>query len=148
MATTNHSNLQTSGVQDLINRLRDEGVASGQSEAERLLAEARVRSMEMLDQAKSEAESIVNKARLEAESISNNGKEALRLASRDCVLRIREACDDEFRNRLKRMVQHKLSDPKVLEKVILEIAAKVRPDSSQGRVQLLLSPASISAEAL
>jgi|LakMenEpi03Aug12_release.lakeMendotaPanAssembly.Ray.scaffolds.fasta_scaffold00182_41 V/A-type H+-transporting ATPase subunit E len=148
MATTTHSNIQTSGVQDLINRLHDEGVASGQSEAERLLAEARVRSMEMLDQAKSEAESIVNKARLEAESISNNGKEALRLASRDCILRIREACDDEFRNRLKRMVQHKLSDPKLLEKVILEIAAKVRPDSSQGRVQLLLSPASVSAEAL
>jgi V/A-type H+-transporting ATPase subunit E len=132
MATTTKSNIEASGVQELINRLRDEGVASGQTEAERLLAEARVRSMEMLDQ---------------ADSIVNNGKEALRLASRDVVLRVHEACNDEFRNRLKRMVQFKLADHKLLEQVILEIASKMRPESSQA-TQLLLSPASVSEEAL
>jgi len=147
MATTVKSNLEASGVQELINRLRDEGVASGQSEAERLLAEARVRSMEMLDQAKSESESIVAKANAEAESIVTNGKEALRLASRDVVLRVHEACNEEFRNRLKRMVQFKLADQKLLEKVILEIASKVRPETSQA-TQLLLSPASVPEEAL
>lgn len=147
MATTTKSNIEASGVQDLINRLRDEGVASGQSEAERLLADARVRSMEMLDQAKAESESIVAKARAEAESIINNGKEALRLASRDVVLRVREACDAEFRDRLKRLVQFQLADPALLEKVILEIAAKVRPESGQ-KAQVLLSSASVSEEDL
>jgi len=147
MATATKSNIETSGVQELINRLRDEGVASGQTEAERLLADARVRSMEMLDQAKSEAESIVAKARAEAESIVNNGKESLRLASRDVVLRVREACDAEFRGRLKRMVQFKLADQKLLEKAILEIAASVRPESGQ-ESRLLLSSSSTSEEEL
>ncbi|MBX3423224.1 MAG: hypothetical protein KF752_16830 [Pirellulaceae bacterium] len=147
MATTTKSNLQASGVQELINRLRDEGVASGQTEAERLLSEARVQSMELLDQAKAEAESILAKARAEADSIVTSGQQALKLASRDVILRLREACNDEFRDRIKRLVKHKLTDKQLLEKVILEIAAKSRPEAGK-QVNLLLSPANVSAAEL
>lgn len=146
MATDTKSNAEASGVQELIDRLRKEGVASGQTEAEQMLAEARVKSMEMLDAARSEAESILSKARAEAQSISENGKEALRLASRDVMLRLHEACNEEFHDRLKRMVKYKLEDPKLLEQVILEIAGKARPSDSAKDVRVILPSALVSEE--
>jgi V/A-type H+/Na+-transporting ATPase subunit E len=135
--------LQASGVQELIDRLRQEGVASGLTEGERLQAEARVKSMEILDKAKSEAEQILAKARAEAASIEKNGKDALRLACRDVVLRVREAFYEEFKSRLNRLVKHKLSDQKLLEKMILELAAKNRPADNKD-IQVLLPTAQIS----
>ena len=148
MATDTNSPLQASGVQDLIDRLRDEGVTSGKSEAERLMAEARVKAMEMLDSAKSEAKQILADARKEAKSIEENGEAALRLASRDVVLRVREACYEEFKVRLNRLVKHKLSDPKLLEQMILEIAAKARPADSGKQIRLALPASHVSEQDL
>jgi V/A-type H+-transporting ATPase subunit E len=145
--STGTNNMQASGVQELIDRLRHEGVASGLSEGERLQAEARVKSMEILDQAKAEADKILAKARTEAASIEKNGKEALRLACRDVVLRVREAFYEEFKRRLNRLVKHKLSDQKLLEKMILELAAKNRPADNKD-VQVLLPSTQISEEEL
>jgi V/A-type H+/Na+-transporting ATPase subunit E len=51
-ATTNPS---AQGVQELLDKLRDEGVAEGKSQADRLVADARVQAMEILDRAKAEA---------------------------------------------------------------------------------------------
>jgi V/A-type H+/Na+-transporting ATPase subunit E len=148
MATDTKSNVVASGVQELIDRLRDEGVAHGQGEAERMIADARVKSMEILDQARSESERLLAEARAEAHSILENGKEALRLASRDVVLRVREGCNEQFRTQLKRLVQHKLNDPKLLEQMILQIAAKARPEESNKQTRILLPEGSASEEEL
>jgi V/A-type H+-transporting ATPase subunit E len=128
--------------------LRDEGVAHGQTESERMIAEARVKSMEILDKARSESESMLAAARAEATSIVENGKQALRMASRDTVLQLREACNQQFRSQLKQLVRHKLSDPKLLEQMIVQIAAKARPDDSAQQVKVLLPQGSVSQEEL
>jgi V/A-type H+/Na+-transporting ATPase subunit E len=144
MATETKSNLQTSGVQTLIDRLRDEGVASGQTEAERLVGEARVEAMKILDQAQADAEAILAKARTEAAAVVENGNEALRLASRDVVLKVREACYEEFKNRLNRLIKHKLSDQRLLEQMILELATDARPGHEKTQTRLLLPQAHIT----
>ena len=148
MATGTQTPAQARGVQELIDRLKAEGVASGQTEAERLVAAARVEAMKTLDRARSEAESLLAEARAEAAAIVENGKQALRLASRDVVLRVREACYEEFKNRLNRLVRHKLSDPAMLEKMILELAARSRPPESAKQIRLLLPSAAVSEEEL
>lgn len=148
MANDMTSNLQTSGVQELIDRLRDEGVASGHSEAEKIVAEARVKAMEILDKAKAEAHQTLTKARAEAKSIEEDGKAGLELACRDVVLKVREACYEEFKNRLNRLVRHKLDDPKLLEQMILELAADVRPKEEGKQIRLLLPNTHVSEEEL
>lgn len=148
MANDTKSNTQTSGVQQLIDRLREEGVASGQSEGERLLAEARVKAMEILDHAKVEANKVLEKAHAEAKSIEEDGKAALNLACRDVVLKVREACYEEFKNRLNRLVRHKLEDPKLLEQMILELAADVRPKEQGKEIRLLLPQSQVSEQDL
>lgn len=144
-ATTNPS---AQGVQELLDKLRDEGVAEGKSQAERLVADARVQAMEILDRAKAEAEKLLSSARGQAAEFEASGKAALRLASRDVILSVREACHDEFRNRLRQFVKHRLSDQKLLEQMILELAAKTRPSESTGKLLVQLPKTQISSEEL
>jgi len=136
---------QSSGVQELIDKLHQEGVAAGESHAERLVGNARKEAMTMLDNAKADAAKIVADARKEREKIIENGNEALRLASRDVLLRVREACYEEFKNRLKRLVGFTLKDRKFLEELILEVSRKARPEDTTKHVRVLL-PAGVATK--
>ena len=139
---------QTSGVQELIDRLRDEGVSSGQSEADALVTEARKQSMTILDDAKREAEDIRAKARAEAAKTEENGNEALRLASRDVMLKLRESFHEEFENRVRKLVAFELKDLRFLEKLILEIARRSMPEDAGTSVQVLLPADEVTSEEL
>lgn len=139
---------QTSGVQELIDRLREEGVAQGQSEAEMLVTEARKQSMTILDDARREAEEIRARARAEAESVVANGNEALRLASRDVMLKLREAFHTEFERRVRQLVGFTLKDRQFLERLILEIARRAMPEDPDKRLSVLLPEGEVSPEEL
>ncbi|MDP1562135.1 MAG: hypothetical protein Q8M16_12210 [Pirellulaceae bacterium] len=148
MPSPTTANPSAQGVQELLDKLRDEGVAAGQTQAERLIADARVQAMEILDQAKSEAAKLLSNARSQAAEFEASGKAALRMASRDVILSVREACHDEFRNRLRQFVKHRLSDQKLLEQMILELAAKTRPSDAAGKLLLQLPSTHVSSEEL
>lgn len=136
------------GVQALLDKLRQEGVEAGQAEAEQLVAAARVQAMEVLDQAQAQAAAILAAARHEAAQYEAHGREALRLASRDVILSVREACHDEFRNRLSRFVAHRLADQKLLEQMILELTARSRPAEDRQPWQVLLPQTHVTAAEL
>ncbi len=136
------------GVQALLDKLRQEGVEAGQAEAEQLVAAARVQAMEVLDQAQAQAATLLAAARQEAAQYEAHGREALRLASRDVILSVREACHDEFRNRLSRFVAHRLADQKLLEQMILELTARSRPAEDRQPWQVLLPQTHVTAEEL
>ena len=52
---------KATGVQDLINRLRDDGVRAGQEKADQVLRDARKQAAEIVSQAKSEAEEMLER---------------------------------------------------------------------------------------
>ncbi len=136
---------QSSGVQELIDKLHQEGVATGESLGEQIVVNARKEAIQILDEARSAADKIIADARLEREKFIENGNTALRLASRDALLRVREACFEEFKNRLKRLVGFTLQDRKFLETLILEVARKAQPEDSQRRTRVLL-PAGLATK--
>ncbi len=140
------NNQQSSGVQELIDKLHQEGVASGEAEAERLVGNARKEAMSILDDALAEAEKIVTNAKEERERVIENGNQALRLASRDVRLRVREACFEEFTKNLKRLVGLTLKDRKFLEEFILEVARKAIPDDPKQQLRVLLPAGTATPE--
>ena len=73
---------QSSGVQELIQRLREQGVEEGQQEAERVVEEAHRRAAQIITTAKAEGEDVKAKARSEAESERASAETALRTAYR------------------------------------------------------------------
>ena len=83
--------VKSSGVKELIERIRDEGVHSARAEADRILAEAKARAARIVADAKAEAAAIKKEARASMEREQTATIEALRIAARDTELELRSA---------------------------------------------------------
>lgn len=139
---------QASGVQELIDRLQQEGVEEGKSQAERLLAGARQEAARILDDARSQAEQVLQDARAEAERTQQAGEAALRLAARDAVLALDTQVHQHVRERLRKLIAHTLSDQKFLERLILEVAGRAMPQDYDGPIKVLLPETELTLEQL
>jgi V/A-type H+-transporting ATPase subunit E len=125
------------GVQELIDRIRSEGVAKGRNEGETLIASAREQAVQVLDDAKEEAEQIRSSAREEAHQLRISAEDALRLAARDAVLALNEAIRTDFIAKVRRLVSHTMQDRSFLERLILEVARRSMPEDA-GKAEILL----------
>ena len=132
----------TSGVQELIDRLSQEGVAEGQQQAEKIVSEAQSKADGILETARQQANQILKEAREEADSFQAAGEEALRLASRDAVRDFGARVHDGLRNRLRELVSCKVKEPKIVKRMILEITRQATAGTSEQPVEVLL-PADI-----
>jgi V/A-type H+-transporting ATPase subunit E len=112
------------GVQELIDRLKSEGVQEGQEQANALLTEAKKQAASIIDSARAEADGILRDAVKEAEQIEINGKRALKLAARDTGLQLKEQLEHEFRGWLCALVQSELGRPSILPQLLREMAGQ------------------------
>ena len=128
----------SSGVQDLINRLRDDGIAQGKETADQLVAEAHKTSKTIVDKAHRDAEEIVGKAQREAEKFRKSAADAVQLAARDTMLDLKSVLVKQFSERVSEFVAEALVDENFLQKVILEIAGKVRERSTEKDLEIVL----------
>src|SRR5690606_35693291 len=117
----------SAGVEELIDRLKTDGVTQGKQEAEALIADAKRQSLVILDAAQAEAEQIVASAKAEAQRLQQAGNQSLQLAGRDALLKLRESFQLQFENRLHKLVGKTVQDPQLLREMILEVAGKARP---------------------
>jgi V/A-type H+-transporting ATPase subunit E len=112
------------GVEELIERLRDEGVAKGRSEAERIVADAEARARWIVSQAQDEASSLVDKARSEATLLKRSADDALQVAARDMLLSLRERLTHRFAGEVRRLVGEQMQEPEFLKSLILAVAIR------------------------
>tara|TARA_R110001592_G_scaffold116059_1_gene316870 strand:+ start:8357 stop:9049 length:693 start_codon:yes stop_codon:yes gene_type:complete len=123
-----------SGVDELVARLREEGVTAGLNEAKTILADARHEAKHILEKANADAHQRLEVARKEAEAFRDAGIAALKTAMRDMVLDMKATLTEGFGADVKRLVSHQLQDPQVLKQMILELAARARDDINMGKV--------------
>jgi V/A-type H+/Na+-transporting ATPase subunit E len=139
---------QSSGVQELIDQLQEQGVERGNQEADKLLSDAQHKADATLRSANSEAEQILAQAREEAKRVKAAGEDALRLACRDAVLKLQEAVGEDFESKVRRLVSHTLGDQEYLRQLILAVARKAMPDESEGPVEVLLPESLVTVQEL
>jgi V/A-type H+-transporting ATPase subunit E len=120
------------GVQELIDRLKTEGVQEGQQQAEALLAEAKKQAAKIVDAARAEADAIAKAAQQQAERTQTNGERALALASRDTSLQLKEQLQHEFRGWVGGLVREQLDEPEFLAELIRELAAQAMATIDNG----------------
>ncbi|MDJ0805080.1 MAG: hypothetical protein QNI97_19560 [Desulfobacterales bacterium] len=128
------------GVQDLINRLRDDGVRAGQDKADQVLRDARKQAAEIVSQAKAEAEEMLEKARNEIETEKLSAIESLKIAIRDTELKMEAELKATFAAHVKRLVSVEMRDLEFLKQIILAIAGLAAGDKACGEqpVNILL----------
>ncbi|MGH1431953.1 MAG: ATPase [Neptuniibacter sp.] len=118
----------SSGVEELIEKLRQQGVDKGQQEASKLVEEAEHRADWLLSQAHQEAEQIVSKARAAAKNLRQSGEDALRIAARDMHLEVRETLSHSFSDQVERLVAQQMDNEAFMRKLILSLVDKASQD--------------------
>ncbi len=133
------SSTVSSGVEALLDRLREEGVGSGRAEAEKIVDEAQRRAKWLVDQAQEEADLVKEKARKEADQLKTAGEEALRVAARDALLGLRTELTQRFSREVHRLVAGEVAKEDFLQDLIREIVGGAREQVAQTEhVEVLL----------
>lgn len=128
MSDKTNSVLLSNGVEVLIERLREEGVDKGRQEAERIVRDAEHRAEWLVSQAQEEADRLLAAVRAKSERLERSTQEALQVAARDAILNLKTQLSAQFAAQVRRLVSHRLSNEALLEKLILELVARVRED--------------------
>ncbi len=124
--TNTQSHITSSGIEELIERLRNEGVISGQEKAEDLVANAQKHAEWIIEKAELEAKQLIDKAHQQANAIKTSGEDALQLAARDALLKLRDTLLGSFSHEVMRVVGEQMTDKAFIEKLILGLAGAVR----------------------
>jgi V/A-type H+-transporting ATPase subunit E len=123
MASANGPNT-TSGVQELIDQIRGQGVKAAQDEAERTLSAARKEAAAVRAKAQAEARETVKAARDQVEAEKAAGAEAIRNAARDSLLELRNQVQKAFEVHVRHLVSHHLEDSGFIRSLILVLAGQ------------------------
>jgi V/A-type H+/Na+-transporting ATPase subunit E len=127
---------ESAGVENLIGRLRDEGITQGRSQAEALVTAAQQQAAELVATAQQEAGAILARATEETGKLKAAGEDAIRLAMRDTILALEGDLLKGFVDRLRRLVKGVLADPVFLQRLILEVAGRAAPMNKDAEVLL------------
>jgi V/A-type H+-transporting ATPase subunit E len=118
------STTNAAGVQQLIDRIRDEGVRAAQAEADRILREARRQAADLMAEAHREADAARTKAQAEIDAHRGAAEDALRLASRDAVLDLKARVRQRFEEFVKRLVVSATRDQELIRSLVLVLAGR------------------------
>ena len=110
------------GVQALIARIRDQGVAAGQEEADRLLTDAKHKAEKLIRDAEAEVASLKQQTAKQLEADSNAALEGLKLAARDAGLELQAAVVAAFERQVRRLVPDTTIDTRLLQSMVLVLA--------------------------
>lgn len=111
----------SSGVDALIKRLRDEGVAAGQAQAKKIVSEAEARADWILKQAKTESDEMLSEAQDQAERLQRSGEDALKIAARDMILQMKMQLMERFSDEVRRLISREMKREDFLQRLIVEV---------------------------
>lgn len=134
---------ETSGVQELVNKLVNQGVNEGQRQAEQVIKEAHKKASQMITQAQAEADKLLSDARHKLEVERKSVHEAIKTAFRDTEIALRSKVRDAFSAHLKRLVSLQLEDKDFIKELVLAIASVKTPEMAQGSPIEVLLPSKI-----
>jgi V/A-type H+-transporting ATPase subunit E len=131
---------RASGVQELISRIRDDGVRAGTDRAERIMTQARHEAARLLADARAQADEMRQKASAERESFKHAALEALKMAARDTALTLEAEVLAGFQRHVKRLVAPTTHDGSFMQALVLVLAGRAAEEYLKDkRLQILVS---------
>jgi V/A-type H+/Na+-transporting ATPase subunit E len=130
-------------VQELIDKIKNEGVQAAQDEATRILAGARAEAEAIVAEAESRAKDLSRRAQEAITRDQGAGKEALVHAARDAILQLGK----DMQRVLDRVVSREVKagyDEAALKRIVPGLVASWK-DSGSGGLTVLLSPQDLAA---
>ena len=132
-------------IQELTDKLYQEGLSKGKAEGEKILADAKAEAAHIKEQALSEAGAILEKARKEADELSAKAQADIKMASQQALLSTRRDIEEMVVTDISApAVKGALQNPAFLKEIIRTVAEKFSAQEA-GDLALVL-PESLSAE--
>lgn len=127
-------------LQQLTQKLYDEGLEKGRVEADRLVNEAKAQAAKIVAEARAEAESIVRKAEVRAEDAEKNAMTEISLAGKQAVAKIKsEIASMIVAKSVAPAVKAAAMDPAFIKEMLLSVGRNWNgADSSKVELQALL----------
>jgi len=135
------------GVQDLVDRIRDQGVLAATEKANKILRDAEAKSAKMLADAKREVEQLRENARIEIESNRAAGLEALKLSARDTVLQLKSSISSAFEVFVQKLVTSATRDEQFIKSIVLVLANHVEKELiGDKEIEILISESILTGQ--
>ena len=132
-------------LQELTEKLYNEGLSKGKEEGEQLLARARSEAESIVAEARKEAESIVAAANKQAEDLREKTAFDVKMASTQCIQATKKDIEDLLVGAISAdSVNKSLSDPDFIKKIITAVAERF--SASESADLALILPASLQQE--
>ncbi len=96
-------------LENLIEKVKKEGVEEARQEADKIISEARSRKEEIIREAEKESEDIIKESKKKAEEFRVNSEKSVRQAARNVILSVREKLMEMFDSILKQEVDEALN---------------------------------------
>ncbi len=110
-------------LQELTDKLYNEGLSKGKKEAETLKATAAKESERIIAEARKEAEKIVEKARKEAEELKTRVENDIRMASSQTISAVRQRIENIIITKsVSADVKNSLEDPELIRSLVTTVA--------------------------
>lgn len=111
--------LKETNLDDLIRKIKSEGIEEARKQGDEILEEARKGASEIIEKARKRAGTIIEDAEKEINKRENSGRRALELAARDVLLSVRESLT-ALLDQIIRKEYRKVITGRVLENVLLK----------------------------
>jgi V/A-type H+/Na+-transporting ATPase subunit E len=137
----------SAGVQELIGRIRDQGIQAAKDQADRIVKEAEIQAAKMVADAKAEVERMREKTLAEIEANRAAAMEALRLSARDTVLQLKSKVASSFEVFMKRLVTSATRDEELIKALVLVLAGHAVDEFIKDKeIHILLSDAILTGQ--
>lgn len=132
-------------LQELTDKLYQEGLSKGKQEGDRYLEEAREKAAKIVSEAEAEAEAIVAGARKQAEDLRSKAEADVRMASQQCLQATRKDIENALIGKLSASeIKESLSDSSFIKQIIKAVAEGFC--TSESKDLALVLPASLQKE--
>jgi len=121
-----------SKLQELTNKLYNEGVEKANEEAGRIKSEAEKEAEQIKNEARQQAEQIVQQAKQEAEDIQKNTQSEIDLAAKQTLRQVQKQVAEMITTRvIKKPVEKSMEDTEFVKQIIQEVIKNWNPQSGE-----------------
>lgn len=131
-------------LQELIEKIKKDGIASAEEEAAKIVAEAEKKAQQIIKDAEEKANGILKNAKQETERMTKASEDAIAQSCRNLVLECRERVNAELKEIIINQTE-KAYDKDMLKKLIPETVKAWAANTSVDDITVLLSPADLKA---
>lgn len=145
--TLNYRNINTfktmqNKLQELTEKLYQEGITKGQSEAEKIINQAKEEARQIIENAKKEAETIITDAKKKSEEFLKNAQSEFKLSSRQALNALKQQITNIISDEiLKQVVPDIIKNKDFLNQIILTAVKNwILSSENAGNLELIVSP--------